>query len=82
MSFSVSYKVNGRTVSRNQFFDGIEGQIRQAGADQVTGKVRSVRCSQHGKPADISVVRKTRDGFSVSLTGCCDEVVEKAQRAI
>lgn len=82
MGVEITYTVAGRKVSRDQFFDGIEGQLRKAAVDEVTANVQRVRCATHGKTATVSEVRETGEGFSFSVSGCCDEVVSRARDAL
>jgi hypothetical protein len=82
MGITIRYTVGGRSVSRQQFLSGIEGQIRQFAIDEVTKRVRQSRCPVHGDAASIAEVRDTSGGLEFSLEGCCDKGVEAAQRAI
>ncbi len=82
MSVDLSYTLGGRKVSRDQFFEGLEGEIRKTASENVTSRVESVRCPKHGQKARVTEVHQTRDGFSFHVTGCCDELVEHAKRAI
>ena len=78
----VTYTLAGRKVSRNEFFRGIEGEIRRSAVAQVTDKVERVSCSKHGQGAKVSEVRETPDGFSLSVSGCCDDLVRRAQASL
>jgi hypothetical protein len=82
MSVEIRYTLEGRTVDARRFFDGIHGQIRRLAVEQVTTKVSAVRCPAHGRPAQVSEVRETGDGFDFTVTGCCDDAVERAERSL
>lgn len=82
MGVEIEYTLGGRKVSRNQFFSGIDGQMREAAVDQVRSKIGRTRCPEHGQTAVVSEVRETRDGFDLNITGCCDALVQRAGGAL
>lgn len=82
MGVSITYKLGGRTVSQSQFFSGLEGEIRKMAVDDLTAKAGRVRCSEHGETASVSEVVATPNGFSFTLSGCCDELVRRAEAAL
>jgi hypothetical protein len=49
-------------------------------ARNVERVVRAQRCPAHGKNASISIT-KWQEGFSYSISGCCDAAGETAERA-
>jgi hypothetical protein len=82
MGVELTYTLNGRKVSRQQFFDGFEGAIRQEMVDQLTAQVEQVSCPEHGKGITVSEVIQTNQGFSFTLTGCCDQGVALAENSL
>ena len=78
----ITYTLDGRKVSQKQFFDGIEGQIRQAAVDQVVDQVSRVKCPIHGKAVEVGEVKKTTQGFSFAFTGCCDDAIAAAEQSL
>lgn len=51
--------------------------------DLVSGVERAVsaqRCAVHGQTASVSV-RRSADKISFDITGCCDALVQRAERA-
>jgi hypothetical protein len=82
MGGELSYTVDGRGVSPEQFFRGIENKLRQAAMDDVSRRIARVRCHRHGQPARISDARHTREGFEFEITGCCAEVINEAQTTL
>jgi hypothetical protein len=81
MGVDVEYKLNGRRVTRDQFFGGLEGQLRRAAIDQMRARVERVRCPQHGQAARLSSTRETRGSLEFTLSGCCNALVARARRA-
>lgn len=67
ISVSLKYELDGRQVSQQQFFDGLEGQMRKVALDTVIEQVTELTCPE---------------GFSVQLTGCCDDLIERAEANI
>lgn len=82
MGVDLTYTLGGRKVSRDQFFKGLEGEIRKTASDNVTRQVQRVRCPKHGQTARVTGLRETHDGFGFEISGCCDELVERAKGVI
>lgn len=78
MGVELKYTIDGRAVSADQFFKGIEGQVRQAAVDEVRDNIERVRCSEHGESARVTGIRQTANGFTLDISGCCDALVERA----
>jgi hypothetical protein len=48
----------------------------------MTRQVQRVRCPTHGQNAHATELHQTRDGFSFDISGCCDELIERAKQVI
>lgn len=81
MSATVTYALEGRTVSSNEFFDVIAGGGRQLAIQQMTAKIESVLCTQHGETAVVTEVDQSSEGFGFTISGCCDELIDRAHSA-
>jgi hypothetical protein len=81
VSAAVTYALDGRTVSSNEFFDVIAGGGRQLAIQQMTAKIEGVRCTQHGGAAVVTEVDQTPEGFGFTISGCCDELIDRAHSA-
>jgi hypothetical protein len=57
------------------------GKLVDEAAQNIERVVRAQRCPVHGESPSISI-SKSREGFSYSLSGCCDRLVGKAEDAI
>jgi hypothetical protein len=79
MDVGIEYKLGGRRVSQKKFFEGIEGQIRKLAVDGLIDRATQVTCPKHGKRAEVSKISETSDGFSFQISGCCDDLVERAR---
>lgn len=79
MDVSVRYEVDGRQVSQEYFFKGLEGQIKKVAVDELIERAQAVTCPEHGQRAEVSEVIATSEGFTLQLSGCCDDLVERAQ---
>ncbi len=82
MGVEINYALGGRQVSREEFFDGFEGQVRQDMVNQLAESLQSVPCPKHGQTATVSEVVQTDEGFNFTLTGCCDEGVAAAHESL
>lgn len=77
----MTYTLGGRKVSREQFFKGLEGQVRQVAVDQVRKRVERVRCPEHGKSVAV-VAKQGASQLEFGLTGCCERAIKMAQDAL
>jgi hypothetical protein len=53
----------------------------EAVKDEIRQKISRVRCPTHGQTARVQFV-KSSQGFDAKLSGCCDELMQRAQRAL
>ena len=82
MGFELEYTLNGRRVSQRQFFDGMQQEVHDAAVRAATERIESVRCRQHGQRARATLKNQRGDRLEFSITGCCDQLIEAAQRAV
>ena len=81
MGIGLEYRVDGRRVSQDEFFTGMEQKVTGMASDQVRTAVERTRCAKHGRHARVVSSRKTARGFQFDIEGCCDDLIERAQRA-
>lgn len=81
MSAAVTYALEGRSVSSNEFFDVIAGGGRQLAIQQMTAKIEGVLCTKHGETAVVTEVDQSPEGFGFTISGCCDELIDRAHSA-
>jgi putative hemolysin len=75
---TVTYALEGRTVSGDEFFAGIAGGGRQSAVQQMTANIESVSCLEHGGQARVAEVDQTEGGFGFTIAGCCDGLIDRA----
>jgi hypothetical protein len=78
MSTAVTYALEGRAVISAEFFDVIAGGGRQLAIQQMTAKIESITCTQHGEGAVVTEVGQSPKGFGFTISGCCDELIDRA----
>jgi hypothetical protein len=78
MSAMVIYALDGRTVSGDEFFEGIAGGGRQIAVQEMTAGIEAVSCASHGGHASVAEIEQTPDGFGFTIAGCCDELIDRA----
>lgn len=78
MSATISYALDGQTVSSDEFFDFIAGGGRQLAVQQMTASIESVTCAEHGGTASVAEVEQTPGGFGFTISGCCDDLIDRA----
>jgi hypothetical protein len=81
MSTPVTYALEGRAVTSNEFFDVIAGGGRQLAIRQMTSKIESTICAQHGEGALVTEIDQSPEGFGFTISGCCDELIDRAHSA-
>lgn len=81
MSTAVTYALEGQPVSSEEFFDVIAGGGRQAAIQEATAKIEGVVCAKHGEHAVVTEVDQSPEGFGFTISGCCDELIDRAHSA-
>lgn len=81
MSTAVTYALEGRPVTSEEFFDVIAGGGRQLAIQQMTAKIEGVVCTEHGAAAAVTEVDQSPEGFGFTISGCCDELIDRAHSA-
>jgi hypothetical protein len=81
MSTDVTYALEGRPVTSEEFFDVIAGGGRQQAIQQMTAKIESVICTQHGESAVVTEVDQSPEGLGFTISGCCDDLIDRAHSA-
>jgi hypothetical protein len=81
MSPAVTYALEGRAVTSTEFFDVIAGGGRQLAIRQMTAKIESVICTEHGETGVVTEVDQSPEGFGFTISGCCDELIDRAHSA-
>lgn len=81
MSTAVTYALEGRAVTSEEFFDAIAGGGRQLAIQQMTARIESVTCTQHGEGAVVTEVDQSPEGLGFTIAGCCDELIDRAHSA-
>jgi hypothetical protein len=78
MTTTVTYALDGQPVSSNDFFSQIAGGGRQIAVQEMTARIESVSCPEHGGQASVAEVDRTPAGFGFTIAGCCDELIDRA----
>ncbi len=78
MSTAITYALDGQTVTSDEFFDVIAGGGRQLAVQQMTASIESVVCEEHGAHASVAEVEQTPGGFGFTISGCCDDLIDRA----
>jgi hypothetical protein len=81
VSTDVTYALDGRPVSSNEFFDEIAGGGRQLAVQQMIAKIEGESCPEHGAHASVAEVEQTPGGFGFTISGCCDDLIDSAHES-
>lgn len=79
MGARIKYKLRNLSASD---FEGLDSKIRKIAAGELSLKVNGVTCPDHGQRAEVAEVRETEKGLSIEISGCCDGLINRAQKAI
>jgi ubiquitin C-terminal hydrolase len=77
----IEYTVGGRRVSQQEWERHLREAPTRATKEAVKQKLSRVRCPAHGQSPKVTF-RETSEGFDVSISGCCEELTERARRAL
>lgn len=78
MSKEITYSLDGQTVSSDEFYDRIAGGGRQREVQEAMAKIEGEVCEVHGQHAEVAEVDQTPNGFGFTISGCCDELIDRA----
>ena len=81
MTFKMEYKIGGRKVSQREWERHIAEAPLEAVKDEIRQRVGRIRCPKHGTTATVTLARVS-NGFDTKMSGCCDDLVEAARRAL
>ena len=71
--FKVDFKFNA---------DDLEKAVMQAAAEEITKRVRNVRCPEHGEYARIVARGRSTKDIKFDVSGCCEKLIEEVQRKL
>ncbi len=75
---SISFEINGKKVNQNNIGDALENAILQQIGESIKKSIGSLRCSEHNQIPKVLVKGKSLDALSIEVSGCCDNIVQKA----
>jgi len=81
MGVKIEYKVGSRRVSQREWERHLREAPLEAVKDEILQKISRIRCPKHGQAARVEFA-KTSQGFNANLSGCCDELMQRAQRVL
>jgi hypothetical protein len=64
--FRIDYKFDAKVLER---------AVLKAAADEITKRVRNVRCGEHGTYAQIVARGSTVKNLSLDVWGCCPQLI-------
>jgi hypothetical protein len=82
VGFELEYRIGNRKVSQQEWERHMFQEApRQVAREAVDRELRKVRCPTHGQSPNATITDRA-DGFEVHIEGCCDALVERAQKAL
>ena len=84
--FEIKFEVNGRPVDAEHFGDAVGDAIEQAilrgVKNQITSKVGSVKCPDHGSAAKILAKGSDLSHLTLEVSGCCSKLIDEVKRKL
>ncbi len=71
--FKVDFKFNAKDL---------EKAIMQAAAEEITKRVRNVRCPEHGEYARIVASGRSSKDMKFDVSGCCESLIKEVERKL
>ncbi len=79
---NIAFEINGRKVKPNNFGSALENALLDEIGDSIKKSLQSVLCPSHHQRPKVLVIGRTLDNLSISLSGCCDELIQKATKKL
>lgn len=74
----ITFKINGKKVNPNNVTNALEAALLQSYSESIKKSIGSLRCHEHNQAPKITVKGKTLDNLSLDISGCCDDIIQKA----
>jgi hypothetical protein len=78
----IFFEVGGKSLALETAEDPIERAILKSVAAGVHAKLDGIVCVAHGKPPEIHVAGEDLRSLKFGVSGCCDEMKQRAVAAI
>ncbi len=78
----VSFELNGRKVNPNNIGNALESAVLKSVSDSIKKSVGSLHCNEHNQQAKVLVKGKNIDNLSFTISGCCDNFINKVTNKI
>lgn len=63
-------------------WDGLYKSIIESVAHNAEEQMRSVYCDEHGQYPEVTLIATSESSIRFEITGCCDDLIERAQDAV
>jgi len=79
----LTYEVDGRIYDDpSKAMDALTASLFQEVGKEVAEHLRAVKCPEHDEHPTVTVVGTSADQIDLRVSGCCDRLVEAAERAV
>lgn len=82
IKFSVEYKIDGRSVSGDQFAESAHRKVIDHLKSTIKTKVESVQCPEHHVRARLRDQTPSGTTMKLAVEGCCDKLAQMTQTAL
>lgn len=78
----ITYEVNGRTVSWEQFQDDIMAEMMQQIGDELKAKLAECVCPVHHEQPSVAIKSRSDSSIEYEVSGCCDTLRALAENTL
>lgn len=78
----IEFEVGGCKVSSRNLGNALERAVLQSIQDDVSMKLRSLVCPEHGQRPKVKAKGHSLDSLSFELAGCCERAIEAAKKKL
>lgn len=78
----ITYEVNGRRVSREEFQGDIMAEIMQTFGEEVQEVLAMCVCPVHGEQPSVTIKSTSDSSISYEVAACCDTLIALAQKKL
>ncbi len=78
----ISFEIGGKKVNPNNIGDALEKAILQSVVENITKKLSTVRCAEHGRQPQVKVKGHSTDKLSFEVKGCCQTLIDNSLKKL
>ena len=78
----IRFEIGGRKVSPDRVGSEMEKAILKEVTEKIRKALTSVTCAEYGQRPRVTLKGRTVDALSFHIEGCCQALIEEAQKKL